>query len=166
MSYPLQSWLNYDVQFRTLAASNPSLRWDTHHHDLWLQCITPSSIQQSSRWPCPFCGATNHFPTGVPFVPTLQGSFLVDNGMILEDNPQEPAKALLSPKIPQVIQGMYTAGISTFHHVDVTSVSLPMFINTVCQSLSQELLQNRNHAVHPLGRSCGLQYDHSHLNAN
>ena len=53
--------------------------------------------------------------------------------MILEDNPQEPAKALLSPKIPQVThgQGMYTAGISTFHHVDVTSVSLPIFVNTV-----------------------------------
>ena len=25
---------------------------------------------------------------------------------------------------------MYTAGISTFHHVYVTSVSLPMFVNT------------------------------------
>ena len=49
VSYPLQSWLNYDVQFRMLAASNPSLRWDTRHHDLWLQCITPSSVQQSSR---------------------------------------------------------------------------------------------------------------------
>ena len=50
-----------------LAASNPSLHWDTRHHDLWLQCITPSSIQQSSRWPCPFCGATNHFPDRCPF---------------------------------------------------------------------------------------------------
>ena len=67
VSYPLQSWLNYDVQFRMLAASNPSLRWDTRHHDLWLQCITPSSVQQSSRWPCPFCGATNHFPNRCPF---------------------------------------------------------------------------------------------------
>ena len=45
-SYPLQSWLNYDVQFRMLAASNPSLHWDTRHHDLWLQCITPSSVQK------------------------------------------------------------------------------------------------------------------------
>ena len=68
------------------------------------------------------------FPTDVLFVPALQGSYLVDTGM---NNPQEPAKALLSPKIPQVTQGMYTAGISTFHHVDVTSVSLPMFVNTV-----------------------------------
>ena len=67
VSYLLQSWLNYDVQFRMLTASNPSLRWDTHHHDLWLQCITPSSVQQSSRWPCPFCGATNHFPDWCPF---------------------------------------------------------------------------------------------------
>ena len=67
VSYPLQSWLNYDVQFRMLAASDPSLRWDTRHPDLWLQCITPSGIQQSKRWPCPYCGATNHFPDRCPF---------------------------------------------------------------------------------------------------
>ena len=44
VSYPLQSWLNYDVQFCMLAASNPSLRWYTRDHNLWLQCITPSSV--------------------------------------------------------------------------------------------------------------------------
>ena len=26
--YPLAAWLNYDIRFRTLAASDPSLRWD------------------------------------------------------------------------------------------------------------------------------------------
>ena len=67
VSYPLQSWLNYDVQFRMLAASDPSLHWDTRHPDLWLQCITPSGIQQSKRWPCPHCGVTNHFPDRCPF---------------------------------------------------------------------------------------------------
>ena len=80
--------------------------------------------------------------------------------MILEDNPQEPAKALLSPKIPQ---GMYTAGISTFHHVDVTSVSLPMFVNTVVPITQPGAA---THPVHPLGHSRGLQYDRSHLNSN
>ena len=67
VSYPLQSWLNYDVQFRMLAASNPSLRWDTRHPDLWLQCITPSSIQPSNKWPCPFYGAATHFPDRCTF---------------------------------------------------------------------------------------------------
>ena len=65
--YPLESWLNYDVQFCMLAASDPPLCWDTCHPDLWLQCITPSGIQQSKWWPCPYCGATNHFPDRCPF---------------------------------------------------------------------------------------------------
>ena len=67
VSYSLQSWLNYDVQFCMLAASDPSLRWNTCHLDLWLQCITPSGIQQSKQWPCPYCSATNHFPNRCPF---------------------------------------------------------------------------------------------------
>ena len=131
VSYPLQSWLNYDVQFRMLAASNPSLRWDTRHHDLWLQCITLSSVQQSSRWPCPFCGATNHFPDRCPFRANF--SRQLPSGQRNDTGGQSSGarKVLLSPKIPQVTQGMYTAGISTFHHVHVTSVSLPMFVNTV-----------------------------------
>ena len=65
--YPLAAWLNYDTQFRTLAASDPTLRWDTRHTDLWLQCVTsPSS---AIRWPCSHCGATNHYPTNCPFRP-------------------------------------------------------------------------------------------------
>ena len=35
IQYPLAAWLNCDVQFRTLAASDPSLRW--------LQCVTTAS---------------------------------------------------------------------------------------------------------------------------
>ena len=31
---PLAAWLNNDVQFRTLAASDPSLHWDVRHTDL------------------------------------------------------------------------------------------------------------------------------------
>ena len=64
-------------------------------------------------------------------MPTLQGSYLVDSGMMLEDNPQDQAKTILLTKSPQVTQRTHTAGSSTFHHVDVTTVNLPMFANTV-----------------------------------
>ena len=77
--YPLESWLNYDVQFQTLAASNPTLRWDTHYPDLWLQCCTPlsaqksltsSGTQKSRRWSCPHCGAVTHYPDHCNFRPS------------------------------------------------------------------------------------------------
>ena len=65
--YPLAAWLNYDIQFRTLAVSDPTLPWDTHHTDLWLQCVTnPSSV---ICWPCSHCGATNHYPANYCFCP-------------------------------------------------------------------------------------------------
>ena len=35
--YPLAAWLNYDVRFRTLAASDHSLRWDIQLTDLLLE---------------------------------------------------------------------------------------------------------------------------------
>ena len=71
VQYPLESWLTYDVQFRMLAASDPSLRWDMRHADLWLQCLTPTSTQQPKRWPCIHCGATNHYPDHCPFRPHI-----------------------------------------------------------------------------------------------
>jgi len=37
INHPLQAWINYDVNFRTKAASNPSLRWDIRDLDLWLE---------------------------------------------------------------------------------------------------------------------------------
>ena len=64
--YPLSAWLNYDVQFRTLAASDPLIRWDIRHTDLWLQCVT-TTPPPAIRWPCPQCGATNHYPENCPF---------------------------------------------------------------------------------------------------
>ena len=67
---PLKSWLTYDVQFRMLAASGPSLQWDMHHADLWLQCLTPTSTQQPKRRSCFHCGATNH-PDHYPFRPHI-----------------------------------------------------------------------------------------------
>ena len=38
--YPLEAWLNYDVSFRTLAASDPLLRWDVRLTDLWVECFS------------------------------------------------------------------------------------------------------------------------------
>ena len=64
-------------------------------------------------------------------MPILQGSYLVHSGMILEDNPQELAKTLLSPKISYVVQRMHDVGTSTIYDIDMTNVSLPMFLNTV-----------------------------------
>ena len=64
--YPLSAWLNYDVQFRTLAALDPLIRWDIRHTDLWLQCVT-TTPPPAIRWPCPQCAATNHYPENCPF---------------------------------------------------------------------------------------------------
>ena len=65
---PLQSWLQYDAKFRTLAASDPFLRWDQRHPDLWLECLALSNKEQQ-RWPCPYCKATNHYPENCPRSP-------------------------------------------------------------------------------------------------
>ena len=67
VQYPLESWLTYDMQFRTLAASNPSLWFDVRHADLWIRCITPSRTLHSGCWPCPHCVITTHYPDHRPF---------------------------------------------------------------------------------------------------
>ena len=63
---PLAAWLNYDVRFRTLAASDPSLRWDVRHTDLWLECFSGTHAP-TTRWPCVHCGATTHYPENCLF---------------------------------------------------------------------------------------------------
>ena len=73
--YPPMAWLNYDVQFYTLAASDPSIRWDKCHTDLWLQCMSTSKSTQSPRWLCKHCGATNHYPDHYPFRPNPLPAF-------------------------------------------------------------------------------------------
>ena len=65
---PLESWLQYDYKFWTLAAVDPLLRWDLRQSDLWLECLA-SSHQSTKRWPCPYCRATNHFPENCPHSP-------------------------------------------------------------------------------------------------
>ena len=50
--HPLELQLDYDVQFQTLAASNPTLQWEAYHPDLWLQCIVPGSVQNKTDNGC------------------------------------------------------------------------------------------------------------------
>ena len=66
--HPLESWLQYDYKFWTLAAADPLLWWDQRHSDLWLECLA-SSHQSTKCWPCPYCRATNHFPENCPHSP-------------------------------------------------------------------------------------------------
>ena len=68
------AWLNYDVQFRTLAASNPQLRWDLHHSELWLENLAsqanPCSLK--SRGLAHIVEAHIIFLTDVLVVPFVQ----------------------------------------------------------------------------------------------
>ena len=74
-SLPLKAWLQYDGQFRTLAASNPHLRWDLRHPELWYEAMTTANTQkENKRWPCPYCGAKNHFPENCPRSPFRDSS--------------------------------------------------------------------------------------------
>ena len=82
------AWLNYDVQFRTLAAANPQLQWNLRHSELWLDNMashTGSSLP-NTRWPCTYCGSMYHFPDRCPRCPfrTVQfndgDTFQRDNG--------------------------------------------------------------------------------------
>jgi len=58
-----------DIKFCTLAATYPSLQWDTQLSDWWLECITMPRLSLD-RWPCPHCNSTTkHFPERCPFRP-------------------------------------------------------------------------------------------------
>ena len=66
-SIPLKAWLQYDEQFRTLAASNPHCRWNLPHPELWYEAMaTAKTKRDSKQWPCPYCGAKNHFSENCP----------------------------------------------------------------------------------------------------
>ena len=131
VSYSLQSWLNYDVQFRMLAASNPSLHWETRNPDLWLQCLMTSGTQQSNRWPCPFCGATTHFPNQCPFRANSPTQLPSEQWNYSGGQPSGTSKSFTFTTIPQVPQGKHTAGNSTIGHVNISDVSSPTLVNTV-----------------------------------
>ena len=104
IQYPTAAWLNYDVQFRTLAASDPTLRWDARHTDLWLQFMTSAKPTQSARGPCKHCGATNHYPDNCPFrpnySPTITGGQRAvtrgqpNSGSYMAPHPNQPPKPI------------------------------------------------------------------------
>ena len=78
---PLESWLQYDYKFQTLAVMDPLLWWDQQHSDLWLECLA-SSHQSTKHWPCPYCRATNHFPEnvhGLLFVPKRRSHLTIEH---------------------------------------------------------------------------------------
>jgi len=66
LRFPITTWMTYDIKFRTLAASYPSLRWDILHLDTWAECIS-MPITQPEHWPCPHCGSMYHYPQRCPF---------------------------------------------------------------------------------------------------
>ena len=73
------AWLRYDVEFRTLAARDKTLRWDVQHPYLWMQCMAVAAAHQQhpaptlaqpgprpARVPCTYCSSTTHFPDNCP----------------------------------------------------------------------------------------------------
>ena len=48
-SLPLKAWLQYDEQFHTLCASNPSLCWDQHHPELWYEAMATANTQRDTK---------------------------------------------------------------------------------------------------------------------
>ena len=106
IQYPTAAWLNYDVQFRTLAASEPALHWDVRHTDLWPQFMTCAKPTQLARWPCKHCGATNHYPDNCPFRPNYsppitggqraitRGQYNPGSYMAPHPNPTQPPKPI------------------------------------------------------------------------
>ena len=104
IQYATAARLNYDVQFRTLAASDPALHLDAQHTDLWLQFVTSAKPTQLARWPCKHCGATNYYPDNCPFHPnhlsTITGGQRAvtrgqpNSGSYMTPRPNQPPKPI------------------------------------------------------------------------
>ena len=82
---PLQSWLQYDAKFCTLAAANPLLCWDQRHPDLRLECLALGNKEQQ-HWPWPYCKVTTHFPENCPQSPFRHNKSI--------PTPPEPGRSL------------------------------------------------------------------------
>ena len=104
---PLQSWLQYDAKFRTLAAANPLLRWDQRHPDLWLECLALGNKEQQC-WPCPYCKATTHFPENCPWSPFRDSKST--------PTPAEPRRPL-PPICGKFNQGRCTRATCNYRHI-------------------------------------------------
>ena len=101
LQLPLASWMSYDIKFRTLAASFPTLRRDSRISDLRMECVTMPRLSQD-RWPCPHCNSTNHFPDRCPFragkLPAQLGGFPPSNGPTRNPQPPATTPALTPPQ--------------------------------------------------------------------
>ena len=50
LQLPLAPWMLYDIKYRALAASFPTLCWDSHISNLWMECVTmPRNAQTTSQ---------------------------------------------------------------------------------------------------------------------
>ena len=137
--YPLAAWLNYDIQFRTLAASDTSLRGDTRHTDLWLQCVTAPSLS-TIRWPYSHCGATNHYPQNCPFHPHAKPA---------------PTESHRQANAPSSSGGQHTAigGLPNFRQSTCHAYNRSVCHRQACQFLHQCELCGADHSA----KSCTTQ---------
>jgi len=127
--YPPAAWLNYDVQFRTLAASDPFLRWDVRHTDLWLQCVT-STPSPAIYWPCPHCGATNHYPANRPFrlhVTPISSSGQSSSTISTTSSGQQPPQedSLITDHLPAMHLTVQLSAAKTAHSLTTVNSVVP-----------------------------------------
>ena len=137
--FPTGCWLRYDSSFRACAAADQSLRWDSKHHDLWLECFTRHASSprlapvhvtagKPARRPCTYCGDLFHFPHScphnpfrVPKHPTPHlGMQLADSAQVVQTMPLALAE--------QVPASPLSARTSTGQHAHAGSVVSSMHV--------------------------------------
>ena len=75
-------WLRYDQRFRATAAADKTIRWDSKHNDLWLECfaqpvtqldshppVSTAPAEGKTRRPCTYCGSLYHYSENCPSNP-------------------------------------------------------------------------------------------------
>ena len=101
---PLSAWMTYDIKSHTLAASYPMLRWDVHHLDTWVECLSILKSQPEC-WPCPHCSSMYHFPDRCPFRP---GTFSAP-----PDRELPPSRnSSTVPTTPQTVNPSYSQAVN------------------------------------------------------
>ena len=155
INYPLATWLNYDVQFRTLAASDPSLRWDIRHTDLWLQCVTSTSSPMS-RWPCPYCGATTHYPSNCPFcyhTAPISASGQQPSTSTPTSGQQPPTALFSSGQQPST---------STSTTGQPPTIRESKYVSPTCHAFNRSFCRRRNCAYTHCCERCGANHSAKH----
>jgi len=133
---PLESWLNYDVQFWRLAASYPSLWWEIRYN--------------SNNPDCPFWS----YPSS---------QVLISNGMIIADStiPHQQVKSLVTHD-----QDLHVKETNnTFAITPIVSLCQSLQ-DLWCQSPVQSLPKYKSPLTSSLDYSHGILCKHSHSNVN